>query len=100
MKVPRTTWFPRSRRKPRRSRGPNCEDASDSATRRIENVTPATVIMEPAIVDSSARAPSGSPAPYSHSVMPRSVSYSAPSAASTPCDSAMAPSVMSVGMNQ
>ena len=44
------------------TRGPNCDDASESATTSTENVTPATVIMEPAMVESTPRAPSGPPA--------------------------------------
>ncbi len=44
---------------------PNWVDASTSATIVIENPTPATVIIEPAIVDSSARAPSAPPV-YTH----------------------------------
>lgn len=59
--VPSTTWLPRSRRKFRHSRGPNCCDARVSATMVMENVTPATVIIDAAIVESTARAPSGPP---------------------------------------
>ncbi len=62
MKVPSTAWLPRSRMKLRSRRGPNCDEASVSATMVMENTTPATVIIEPAIVDSSERAPSGPPA--------------------------------------
>ena len=60
-KVPSVIWLPRSRRKLRRRRGPNCCEASVSATMVIENVTPATVIIDAAMVDSTARAPSGPP---------------------------------------
>ena len=56
--VPKTIWLPGSRRKLRSRRGPNCCDARVSATIVIENVTPATVIIDPAIVESTARAPS------------------------------------------
>lgn len=61
MNAPSTTWLPRSRMKFTSRRGPNWEDVSDSATMVTENETPATVIMEPARVESSVRAPSGSP---------------------------------------
>ena len=43
----------------RRRRGPNWDDASVRATIVIENATPATVIMDPAIAASVARTPSG-----------------------------------------
>jgi hypothetical protein len=61
MNVPITTWLPRSRMKFRSSRGPNWLEASVSAATVMENTTPATVMTEPAIVDSSARAPSAPP---------------------------------------
>ena len=42
-------------------RGPNCEEASESATRVIEKTTPAMVTIEPAMVDITWLAPSLSP---------------------------------------
>lgn len=45
----------------RRSRGPNCCDAVVRPTMVMEKVRAATVIMEPAMVERSARAPSGPP---------------------------------------
>ena len=59
MKVPSTSWLPRSRRKLRSSRGPNCDEASWSVSIVIEKVRPATVIIELAIAERMARAPSG-----------------------------------------
>ena len=59
--VPSTTWLVVSRMKLRSRRGPNCDDASDSATRVIEKTTPAMVIIEPAIVLSTRLAPSAPP---------------------------------------
>ena len=59
MKVPSTTWLPRSRMKLRKSRGPNCEEASCRVSMVIEKVRPATVIIELAMADRMARAPSG-----------------------------------------
>ena len=59
MKVPSTSWLPRSRMKLRNSRGPNCEEASCRVSMVMEKVSPATVIIELAIADRMARAPSG-----------------------------------------
>jgi hypothetical protein len=52
---------------PRNNRGPNCCDARVSATIVFEKVTPATVIIDAAIVESTARAPSeGAEAGHPH----------------------------------
>ena len=58
VKIPSTTCVTRSRMKFRRMREVYWPEASESVTRVIENVTPATVIIEPAIVDNIPRAPS------------------------------------------
>ncbi len=52
----------RSAIKLRNKRGPNCEEASVNETMVMEKTTPATVMVEPAIVASTLRAPSGPPA--------------------------------------
>ena len=57
--VPSTSWLPVSRMKLRSSRGPNWVEAWVRVTMVMENPTPATVITEPARVDSRRRAPSG-----------------------------------------
>jgi hypothetical protein len=61
-KIPRTTWVTRLRMKFRRMRDVYWLEASANTTKIIENVTPTTVIIEPAIVDIIPRAPSA-PAP-------------------------------------
>lgn len=66
MNMPSDNWVPRSRMKVRSRRGPNWPAASDSATMVIENTVAAMEIIEPAMVASSARAPSA-PNPTSHS---------------------------------
>ena len=58
MNVPSTTWLAVSRMNTRSNLGPYCCDARVSATTMIEKATPATVIIDPAIVISVARAPS------------------------------------------
>ena len=58
MKVPSTTWLIGSRMKRVISRGPSCEEASVNVTSVIENTRLATVIIEPAMVASTWRAPS------------------------------------------
>lgn len=60
-KVPSEAWLPRSRVKLRSRRGPICCDASVSAAMVIEKVVPATLSMAAAMVESTARAPSGLP---------------------------------------
>ena len=61
MKVPSTSWLPRSAVKLRSTRGPKCDEVCASAVTVIENTTPATVMVEPAITDSTLRAPSALP---------------------------------------
>ena len=56
-KMPSTTCVTRSRMKFRRMREVYWLEASASVTNTIENVTPTTVIIEPAIVDNTPRAP-------------------------------------------
>ncbi len=51
----------RSRIKLRSTREPYCCEAMESATEASENVTLAAVIMDPAMVLSSYRAPDGPP---------------------------------------
>ena len=60
--TPSTTCVTRSPMKFRRTREVYWFDASASTTKVIENVTPTTVIIEPAIVESIPRAPAA-PAP-------------------------------------
>ena len=57
-KLPSTTCVTRSRMKFRRMREVYWLEASASVIKVIENVTPTTVIIEPAIVDRIPRAPS------------------------------------------
>ena len=59
--MPITTWLIASRMKLRRSRGPNCEEASVRAIKVSEKTTPAMVIIEPATVLRMAVAPSALP---------------------------------------
>ena len=61
-KTPRTVWFVRSLMKLRRTRDEYWLAANDSETMVMEKTTPATVIIEPAIVDSMPREPAA-PAP-------------------------------------
>ncbi len=56
-KIPSVNCVTRSRMKLRRMREVYWPDASASVTRVIENVTPTTLIIEPAIVDNIPRAP-------------------------------------------
>jgi hypothetical protein len=81
----------------RRMRGEYWLDASDSATMVIENVTPATVIIEPAMLVKRPREPSA-PTPNRRGQRPSS--HSRPSHASTSIRataSATAPMTSSVG---
>lgn len=59
IKVPRSAWVPVSRMKLPRRRGPNWDEVSERTTIVMEKTTPAVVIMEPATVERSVRAPSG-----------------------------------------
>ena len=99
MKVPSTTWLLVSRMKLRSSRGPNCDEASDRATRVREKTTPAMVIIEPATVPSTALAPSAPPV-YAHCWVWSHWSGTASSSATAPNDNAAAPAAMSDGRNQ
>ena len=56
MKKPATAWFSRSPRNVRNARGVNCCDTSCNDTIVIEKATPATVISDPAITESTVRA--------------------------------------------
>jgi hypothetical protein len=47
--VPSVSWVPLSRMKFRSIHGPNCAEASVSATRMMENTTPTTVMTAAAI---------------------------------------------------
>ena len=58
VKIPSTTCMTRSPMKFRRIREVYWLEAKASVTRVMENVTPTTVIIEPAIVDNIPRAPS------------------------------------------
>ena len=57
-KIPSTTCVTRLRMKFRKMREVYWLEAIDNTIKTIENVTPTTVIMEPAIVDNIPRAPS------------------------------------------
>ena len=59
--MPIVTWVTRSPKNVRKIRGLNWLDASCSTTIVIENVSPATVISEPAITDRTVRAAEPSP---------------------------------------
>ncbi len=61
MNVPRTTCVAESRMKLRSRRGPSWDEASDRATNVIEKTTPAMVIIDPAMIPSTALAPSAPP---------------------------------------
>ena len=58
MKVPSVSWLPRSRMKFEIRRGPKLPLANETATIVIENTVPATPMIEPPTVTSTARAPS------------------------------------------
>jgi len=93
-KTPSATWFPRSRMKLRRSRGPNWTEARVIATIMIEKTTPATVIIDAATVDSSVRAPSAPPGG------PNAPLASSTSIASVTKESAPAASASRIGTDQ
>gem|GEM_PF-5337807 len=59
--MPSTSWLPVSSMKLRTRRGPNWLEVRLNTTMVRENTTPATVIMDPAMVESTARAPAGLP---------------------------------------
>ncbi len=99
MKVPSTTWFPRSRMKFCSRRGPSCDDASESAAMVMEKTIPAVLMTEPATTWSTARAPSEPP----EKIHPISSTTSAPSRRSSATAAtaiAAAAAVMSAGTNQ
>mgnify|MGYP006201691285 CR=1 FL=1 len=97
--VPSTTWLPRSRRKFRNSRGPNCCEARVSATMVIEKATPATVIIDPAMVESTSRAPSGLPAQIQPTFLIHS-ELTCPSRWTETNDNPMLPALINAGTNQ
>ena len=99
MKVPRTIWLPVSRMKLRTSRGPNWLDASESDAIVIEKVREATVIMEPAIVAMSVRAPSALPA-LPKAPLPGPSHLRASSRLSVPSESRSAATDIRAGKNQ
>jgi hypothetical protein len=59
--VPRVSWLPRSLMNVRSIRGPNCCDASVSATIMMEKTTPTTVMSAPASDERICLAASGEP---------------------------------------
>ena len=59
--VPRVSWLPRSLMNVRSIRGPNCCDASVSATITTEKTTPTTVMSDPASDERICLAASGEP---------------------------------------
>ena len=97
--MPRTNCVPRSFSKVRRRRGPNCEEASVSDTIVTEKTTPATVMVEPAIVASTVRAPSGPPAQI-HPVARTHFALMRVSTWTVRKESAVAAAASRVGMNQ
>src|SRR5690606_37818951 len=99
MKVPSTNWLAVSRMKLRTRHGPNCVDASDSDAIVIENVSDATVIMEPAIVASSQRATSALPA-LLNGPLPRPFHSNSSSSDNVKNESATAPADIKAGRNQ
>ncbi|CAA9301124.1 MAG: hypothetical protein AVDCRST_MAG40-366 [uncultured Gemmatimonadaceae bacterium] len=97
--APSTTWLARSRMKLRRMRGVYWLDACVTATVVMEKVTPATVIIEPAIAESIER--------ELPALAPKTRGQRASASASTRADSstiptasAMAPSTIAPGTNQ
>lgn len=83
----------------RRIRGPNCDEASDNATKVSENTTPAIVIIEPAMVCSTALAPSAPPL-YTQSSLLSHVLVTPSSIAPMRKDSPTAAAAMREGRNQ
>lgn len=83
----------------RSKRGPSWDEASERVTNVIEKTTPATVIIDPAMIPSTALAPSAPPV----NVQPRlSVNQRVTDVSTVTLTNAnaTATTVMSVGMNQ
>src|SRR5688572_18540441 len=97
--IPSTTWVIRSPMKLRSIREVYWLDASARVTSVIEKVTPTTVIIEPAIVESTSRAP---PAPEPKTRGHRSIHGRAcpESSSIKPRASAMLAAKISEGTNQ
>ena len=98
-KIPSTTCVTRLRMKFRRMREVYWLEASASTTRVMENVTPTTVIIEPAIVDIIPRAPSA-PAPNRRGHWASHRSLPAESASINATARAMLNTTISEGINQ
>ena len=94
-KTPIVTCVMRSAKNVRSTRGLNWLDASCSATIVIENVSPATVIREPAITDSTVRAADASPLKAYHA----GVTCSLSSSSTRPIASSANPTRKTAGMN-
>jgi len=99
MKTPSTVWLPRSPVKFRRMRGEYWLDPSCSATIVNENAIVTTVIIVPAIVDRTPRAPAEPPSKSHHvcRFAPSSTSWSNHSETNARM---IAPSVINAGRNQ
>ena len=96
--VPSVIWVPRSRTKLRSMRGPNCVDASVSATIVMENTRPTTVMTAAAIPIRIWRAASAEPL-FTHDGSVRSPLYAARSIVYVTMNSATARNTSTVGMN-
>src|SRR5689334_20352051 len=98
-KTPSTSWVARSLMKLRRMREVYWLEANASVTRVMEKVTPTTVIIEPAIVDSIPRAPEA-PAPKKRGQRASQSAFAWVSTLIKPTASAMLAATMSDGRNQ
>jgi hypothetical protein len=81
------------------NREPNWDDARESVTIVMEKVTPATLIIEAAMVDRRARASAGPPE-YSHSRDWVPASWIARSSTTDAVESTTALATIAIGMNQ
>lgn len=97
--MPSTTWLPVSRMKLFSSREPNCDEVSCNTANVIEKMVPATVIIELAMVETSARAPAGSLKWTNPRSRKSSWSRSPPSRNTSDASSA-APNDITPGINQ
>jgi len=98
-KTPRTVWFVRSLMKFRSTLDEYWLEANDSDTIVIENTTPATVIIEPAIVDSMPLEPAA-PAPNRRGQLSLTSCNSIRSVSISTSASATAAPTITAGTNQ
>lgn len=98
-KTPRTVWFAWSPMKFRSTLDEYWLEANDSDTIVIEKITPATVIIEPAIVDSMPREPAA-PAPNKRGQLSRTFWPSMRSVSISANASVTAAQTITAGTNQ